>query len=129
MGNMTQAGKLKEGNFVVMDNEPCRIVGFSTSPPDKKGIVNAKISAIGLFDSQKHFRLSSMAAEIEVPKIERGSAGVLAVVANKAQLMDLTTHETFELPISLNLRGDVRAGGEVEYIQALGRRKIELIKS
>jgi translation initiation factor 5A len=47
---------------------------------------------------------------------------------NNAQLMDLNTYETFELPIPINLRGDVREGVEVEYIQALGRRKIERVK-
>ncbi|MBA7688999.1 hypothetical protein ES703_97491 [subsurface metagenome] len=53
---------------------------------------------------------------------------MLAVVANNAQLMDLTTYETFELPVSMALRGDVREGVEVEYIQALGRRKIERVR-
>ena len=67
--------------------------------------------------------------KIQVPTIERGSAGVLAIVANTAQLMDLKTLETFQLPISMNLRGDVREGGEIEYIQTHGRRKIELIKN
>jgi translation initiation factor 5A len=43
--------------------------------------------------------------------------------------MDLKTYETFELPIPMNLRGEVREGVEVEYIQALGRRKIERVKS
>jgi len=128
MRNTTEAGKLKEGSFIMMDNEPCRIVGFSTSLPDKHGEIKAKISAIGLFDLQKHSCISSMKGKIEVPTIKRGFANVLAIVANNAQLMDLTTYETFELPISMNLRGDVREGGEIEYIQALGRRKIELVK-
>ncbi len=65
---------------------------------------------------------------MEVPIIERGSAQVLAVVENNAQLMDLTTCEIFELPVSMALRGEVLEGGEVEYIQALGRRKIERVR-
>jgi len=65
---------------------------------------------------------------VEVPIIERGSAQVLAVVENNAQLMDLTTCEIFELPISMLLRGEVLAGGAVEYIQVLGRRKIERVR-
>ncbi len=65
---------------------------------------------------------------MEVPIIERGIAEVLATVTNNVQLMDLTTHEIFELPIPVNLRGDVHEGDMVEYIQVLGRRKIELVK-
>ncbi len=125
---MAEVGKLKEGRFIIIDDEPCRIVGFSTSAPGKHGHAKAKIDAIGLFDSQKRSIVRPTSAKIEVPIIERGSAQVLAIVANNAQLMDLTTYETFELPVPINLRGDVREGVEVEYIQALGRRKIERVK-
>lgn len=125
---MTEVGKLKEGRFIIIDGEPCRIVGFSILAPDKRGRANAKINAIELFDAQKRILVCPTSAKIEVPIIERGSAQVLAIVVNNAQLMDLTTYETFELPISVDLRGDVREGGMVEYIQALGRRKIERIK-
>ena len=128
MRKITEVGKLKEGSFIMIDDEPCRIVSFSTSPPGKHEHVNAKINAIGLFDSQKHSIIRPTSAKIEVPIIERGIAEVLAIVANTTQLMDTTTYETFELPISVNFRGDVREGGEVEYIQALGGRKIERLK-
>lgn len=125
---MTEVGKLKEGRFIVIDDEPCRIVGFSVSAPGKHGHAKAKVDAIGLFDSQKRTMVRPTSAKIEVPIIERGSAQVLATVANNAQLMDLTTYETFELPIPVMLRGEVREGVEVEYIQALSRRKIERVK-
>jgi translation initiation factor 5A len=126
--DMTEVGKLREGRFVIMDDEPCRIVGFTTSAPGKHGHAKAKVDAIGLFDGQKRSLVRPTSAKIEVPIIERGSAQVLAMIANNAQLMDLSTYETFELPIPMILRGEVREGIEVEYIQALGRRKIERIK-
>ncbi|TEU13388.1 MAG: translation initiation factor IF-5A [Hadesarchaea archaeon] len=125
---MTEIGKLKEGRFVVIDDEPCRIVGFSTSAPGKHGHAKAKVDAIGIFDSQKRSIVRPTSAKVEVPIIERGGAQVLAIIANNAQLMDLKTYETFELPIPMTLRGEVREGVEVEYIQALGRRKIERVK-
>lgn len=125
---MTEVGKLREGRFVIIDDEPCRIVGFTTSAPGKHGHAKAKVDAIGLFDSQKRSLVRPTSAKIEVPIIERGSAQVLAIIANNTQLMDLSTYETFELPIPMRLRGEVREGIEVEYIQALGRRKIERIK-
>jgi translation initiation factor 5A len=126
---VVEVGKLKDGRFVIIDDEPCRIVGFSTSAPGKHGHAKAKIDAIGLFDGQKRTVVRPTSAKIEVPIIERGSAQVLAIIGNNAQLMDLKTYETFELPIPMNLRGEVREGVEVEYIQALGRRKIERVKS
>jgi translation initiation factor 5A len=123
-----EVGRLKEGRFIIIDNEPCRIVGFTTSAPGKHGHAKAKIDAIGLFDSQKHTTVRPTSAKIEVPIIERGAAQVLAVVGNNAQLMDLSSYETFELPIPINLRGEVNEGVEIEYIQALGRKKIERVK-
>ena len=125
---MTEVGRLKEGRFIVVDGEPCRIVGFTTSAPGKHGHAKAKVDAVGLFDNQKRTILKPTSAKIEVPIIERGNAQVLAITANNAQLMDLSTYETFELPIPMNLRGEMKEGVEVEYMQALSRRKIERVK-
>jgi len=125
---MTEVGRLKEGRFIVVDGEPCRIVGFTTSAPGKHGHAKAKVDVVGLFDNQKRTIVKPTSAKIEVPIIERGNAQVLAITANNAQLMDLTTYETFELPIPMNLRGEIKEGVEVEYMQALSRRKIERVK-
>ena len=125
---MTEVGKLKEGRFIAVDGEPCRIVGFTTSAPGKHGHAKAKVDVVGLFDNQKRTIVKPTSAKIEVPIIERGNAQVLAITANNAQLMDLSTYETFELPIPMNMRGEIKEGVEVEYMQALGRRKIERVK-
>ena len=125
---MTEIGNLKEGRYVIIDGEPCYIVGYTHSKPGKHGHAKAKIDAIGVFDGQKRTVVHPTSSKIEVPIIERGNAQVLAVMSNNAQLMDLITYETFELPIPMNLRGELRESVEVEYLQALGRRKIERIK-
>jgi translation initiation factor 5A len=123
-----EVGELKEGRYVIIDDEPCYIVGYTHSKPGKHGHAKAKIDAIGMFDGQKRTVVHPTSSKIQVPIIERGNAQVLAVMSNNAQLMDLTTYETFELPIPMNLRGELRESVEVEYLQALGRRKIERIK-
>jgi translation initiation factor 5A len=125
---LTEVGKLREGKFIVIDGEPCKILGFATSAPGKHGHAKAKIDAVGLFDGQKRSIVRPTSAKVEVPIVERGNAQVLAIVESSAQLMDLSTYESFELPIPLELRGEVKEGVEVEYIQALGRRKIERVK-
>jgi len=125
---MTEVGKLKEGRFIVVDGEPCRIIGYTTSAPGKHGHAKAKIDVIGLFDNQKRSVIKPTSAKIEMPLIERGNAQVLALLPNAAQLMNLVTYEIFELPIPMELRGEVKEGVEVEYMQALGRRKIERVK-
>jgi len=128
MKEVTEVGKLKEGRFVIIDDEPCRIVGFSTSAPGKHGHAKARIDAVGLLDGQKRTIVRPTSAKIEVPIIERGSAQVLALLPQTVQLMDLTTYETFELPIPIELKGELKEGVEVEYIQALGRRRVDRVK-
>ncbi len=128
MKEMVEVGKLKEGRFIIIDGEPCRIVGYSTSAPGKHGHAKAKIDAISFFDGQKRTIVKPTSAKVEVPIVHRGNAQVLAIVKNNAQLMDLNTYETFELPVPMELRGEIREGVEVEYIDALGRRKIERVK-
>ncbi len=128
MKEVVEVSKLREGRFIIIDGEPCKIVGYSTSAPGKHGHAKAKIDAISFFDGQKRTVIKPTSAKVEVPIVKRGSAQVLAVARNNAQLMDLTTYETFELPIPMELRGEIKEGVEVEYIEALGRRKIERVK-
>ena len=126
---MIEIGKLKKGRFVIVDGEPCRIVNMSSSAPGKHGHAKYKVDAVGLFDGQKRTFVKPSGSRVEIPIIERSTAQVIALMGNSAQLMDLSTYETFELPIPMHLRGELREGVEIEYIQALGRRKIERLKS
>lgn len=120
-----EVGKLKEGNYVIIDEEPCRIVKITTSSPGKHGHAKCKVYAVSPFDNQKRTFIKPSDSKVEVPIIQRSSAQVLALTGNTAQLMDLSTYETFELPIPMDLRGELRESDEAEYIQAMGRRKIE----
>jgi hypothetical protein len=44
---------LKVGRYIVIDNEPCKLVEYITSKPGKHGEAKARMVAIGLFDKQK----------------------------------------------------------------------------
>ncbi|MCD6248266.1 MAG: translation initiation factor IF-5A [Hadesarchaea archaeon] len=125
---MVEIGKLKKGRFIIVDDEPCRIINMSSSAPGKHGHAKYKVDVIGIFDGHKRTVVKPSGAKVEVPIIERSTAQVLAVMENSAQLMDLSTYETFELPVPMELRGEIKEGSEVVYIQALGRRKIEQLK-
>ena len=45
-------GSLKVGSYIVIDNEPCRIVSYDHSKPGKHGSAKARVSAIGVFDGR-----------------------------------------------------------------------------
>ncbi|WP_456327428.1 translation initiation factor IF-5A [Archaeoglobus sp.] len=116
--------QLKEGGYIVIDDEPCEIVSISVSKSGKHGAAKARIEAIGLFDGQKRSIVQPVTAKVYVPIVERKRAQVLSVVGDVAQLMDLETYETFELQIPEELKDKIEPGKEIVYIESLGKRKI-----
>ena len=56
--------------------------------------------------------------------IDKRKAQVLSMHGNVAQLMDLATYETFELPVTEEFQGRLQPGQEIMYLEALGRRKL-----
>ncbi|MCS7144256.1 MAG: translation initiation factor IF-5A [Archaeoglobaceae archaeon] len=125
MKEQAEVRQLREGGYVVIDDEPCEIISISVSKPGKHGAAKARIDAIGIFDSQKRSIVEPVTAKIYIPMVERKRAQVLSIAKDNAQLMDLSTFETFELPIPEDLREKISTGKEVIYIESLGKRKIE----
>ena len=66
--------------------------------------------------------------EVSVPIILKKQAQVLAVVGDKAQLMDLSTYETIELDILEEIRDKVQPGGEIAYFEVMGIRTLKQLK-
>jgi translation initiation factor 5A len=130
MGKIVELGDLKEGSWLVIDNEPCQIVEISHSKPGKHGSAKARVVGIGLFDGSKHTLLSPVDSKVEVPMIEKKSAQVLALMGNNVQIMDLETYEVFEMPLpqDQDLRNRLTQGVTVEYWRVGGRQKIMRIK-
>ena len=123
MKEQTEVRNLKEGRYVLVDDEPCTILSISVSKPGKHGAAKARIDAVGIFDGQKRTLIEPVTAKIYVPIVERKSAQVISVTGNTAQLMDMTDYSTFELPIPDELRDKVKVGEEIVYIESMGKRK------
>ncbi len=124
MKEQVEVRQLREGGYIVIDDEPCEIVSISVSKPGKHGAAKARIDAIGIFDGQKRSIVQPVTAKVYVPIVERKRAQVISVTNNVAQLMDLETYETFEIEVPENLMDKVKPGEEVIYIESLGKRKI-----
>ena len=124
MKKVAEVTELKEGGFVIIDGEPSRIVSIQTSKTGKHGSAKARIEAMGIFDNQRRSIVKPVDAKIDVPLIEKKSAQVVAFLGDKVQFMDLNTYEIFEAPFPEELKEKLAAGVEVEYLEALGRRKI-----
>jgi len=93
MKEQTEVRTLKEGRYVVIDDEPCTIVSITTSKPGKHGAAKARIEGIGVFDSQKRTAIQPVTAKIYVPVIERRSGQVLSITDDTVQVMDLEDYD------------------------------------
>jgi len=123
----TTLGDLKPGNFIIIDNEPCKIVEMSKAKTGKHGSAKAHVVAIGLFSKSKKTLVAPVDQQVEVPIIEKRVGQVIADMGDMIQLMDMETYETFEVEKELideKIRDKVQPGVEVEYWVIMGKRMV-----
>ncbi|MEA2054163.1 MAG: translation initiation factor IF-5A [Candidatus Thermoplasmatota archaeon] len=124
MKEVAEIRELKANRYVIIDDEPCKIVSITTSKPGKHGEAKARIDAIGVFDNQKRSIVSPVRHKVNIPIIDKRTAQVIAIMGDKVQLMDMETYETFNMDIPDEFKGKLENGKEVQYLQALGKKKI-----
>jgi len=121
---IVQIKELKEGKYVLIDGEPCKIVAVAHSKPGKHGGAKARIDAMGLFDNQRRTLMGPVDGNAEVPVINKKNAQVLNFIGDKVQLMDMESYETFELTKPDDVQGELKSGGNVLYMDVMGKKKI-----
>ena len=124
MKQLAEVRTLRVNRYMIVDEEPCKIMSISTSKPGKHGEAKARIDAVGIFDGQKRSVVHPVKHKVHVPIIDKRSAQVLALMGDNVQLMDMETYETFEMPIPDEYKGQLEPGKEIMYLEALGRKKI-----
>ena len=122
----TEVGKLKEGRYVVIEDEPCKILGIATSKPGKHGAAKSRIDAVGIFDGVKRSIVQPVSAKIYVPIVERKSGQVISISGNSVQLMDVKDYTMFELIVSDDILSRLEPGKEIQYIESMGKRKLDI---
>jgi translation initiation factor 5A len=130
MSRPVDLGSVKEGSYIMIDGEPCRIVEYDKSKPGKHGAAKARVVGIGVFDNVKRSLVSPVSSNVEVPLIEKKSGQIVSSSPTSVQLMDLETFQTFDVPVPTDeeIRSKIASGVEVEYWQVLGRTKIVRVK-
>ncbi|MGB9132308.1 MAG: translation initiation factor IF-5A, partial [Methanosarcina sp.] len=124
MKQQVEVKELKEGKYLIIDDEACIIKSITKSKPGKHGAAKARVETIGLFDGQKRSFIGSVATKVYVPIVERKSAQILSITGNIAQLMDMGDFSTFEIVIPEEYKDKVKESEEVSYITALGKIKL-----
>ncbi len=126
MKEQVEVRELKEGRYVIIDDEPCIIKGISHSKPGKHGAAKARVDAIGIFDGQKRSTVSPVTNKVYVPTVERKTGQVLSISNNSVQLMDMDSYATVDVPITEEDKSRIEEGKEVAYLSVMGRTKLDL---
>lgn len=117
----TQIKNIKEGDYIVIEDEPCVTKKRSSSAPGKHGSTKIKITAEGITDGQKRRIVKPSNDNVKVPIIDKNKAQVLSVSGDSVQLMDLSSYDTFEIAIPEDF-GELDEGEEVTYWQVMGKK-------
>lgn len=133
MSRPADLGSVKEGSYIILDGEPCRVVNREHFKPGKHGSAKVRIVAISIFTGSKKSYVSPAESRVDIPMIDKRSGQITSITDTTVQVMDLATFEVFETakpsPEEMaELTGALEPGVEVEYWNVLGRNRIMRIK-
>ncbi|MEM3342358.1 MAG: translation initiation factor IF-5A, partial [Thermoplasmata archaeon] len=121
MWTMGEVRELKVGRYMVIDDEPCKIIDISTSKPGKHGEAKSRIEAIGLFDGNKRSIVHPTKHKVQIPMVDKRSAQVISINRQNhtVQLMDMASYEYFDLPVTDEEMEKLQEGKEIMYMEAM----------
>jgi translation initiation factor 5A len=126
MKDQIEVRSLKEGRYVLIDDEPCVIKSMTHSKTGKHGSAKSRIDAIGIFDGTKRSIIAPVTEKIYVPIVDRKNGQVLSVSGDVVQIMDNADYSTLELKIPEELKGKIVAGKDISYLISMGKMKIDM---
>lgn len=124
MWEMKEIRELKEGRYVNVDDEPCKIIKITTSKPGKHGSAKANVDAVSIFTGAKKSIVGPVSTKVQVPVIDKRKGQILTLSDDEALIMDMETFEQISIPINPDHEQPLNEGGEILYLEAMGRYKI-----
>lgn len=119
---------LKKGSYIIVDDVASTVSDISISRPGKHGHAKANIMATGLIDGKKRNMVTGD-HQVEAPIIGKKNAQVLSVAGDMANVMDMESYETFDLPIPEDLKDQIADGCTVVYWEILDDKVIKQVKN
>ena len=126
MPQQIEAGKVRNGTYVIIEDKPCEVRSVSKSSPGKHGSAKAKIKAKGLFDGKNKHITKPVDSMMMSPDVENKVGQIVSKEDDIAQVMDMDTYETEEMQLPEGI--DVSEGEEIEYKDIEGRKLFEGVK-
>lgn len=118
----------RTGATILVDGHACVVRNNDVSKTGKHGASKCRIEAIGIIDDKKRIVAVPGSERFDVPLVEKKKAQVLSINndTNIANVMDLETFETMDLPMVEEVRGQINPEDHVEYM--IIDEKLKVIK-
>ena len=125
---LINAHDARPGTTILVDGNACIVKNNDISKTGKHGASKCRIECVGLLDDTKRVVAVPGGERFDVPLIEKKKAQVLSIFPNgeMANVMDLESFETMDLPIVEEARGTFNAEDQIEYM--IVDEKLKVIK-
>jgi len=122
------ATELKSGSYVIFDDLACTVKTVEKSKTGKHGSAKCRVEAISIIDGKKIIKVMPGHDKVQVPIIDKKAAQVLSVSGNIANVMDMTTYETFDIKIPEEFIDEVKEGNQIVYWSIMGDKVLKQAK-
>ncbi|MFW9770756.1 MAG: translation initiation factor IF-5A [Candidatus Heimdallarchaeota archaeon] len=134
----TEIQKLKTGQYIMVEGEPCIIKSTERSKSGKHGHAKVRVVCVGMFDNNKRSLTYPSGSMVEVPEIIKGNAQINFIEESLINIMDLESYNSLDVQWptdedSVSKLKDLRSNpaklssAQVEYWQIAGKTLINRV--
>ena len=134
----TEIQKLKTGQYIMVDEEPCIIKSTERSKSGKHGHAKVRVVCVGMFDNNKRSLTIPSGHMVDIPEIIKGNAQINFIEDTSINIMNLESYESFDVDWpqdddlknkSKEIQADPsrKSATQVEYWQLAGRTLINRV--
>ncbi|MFX0105415.1 MAG: translation initiation factor IF-5A [Candidatus Hodarchaeota archaeon] len=136
----TEIQKLKAGQYIMVDEEPCQIKSTERSKSGKHGHAKVRVVCVGMFDNNKRSLTFPSGSMVDIPEINKGNAQINFIEDLSINIMDLESYESMDVDWpqdedlkkklkDLQANPDKISNTQVEYWQLAGKTLINRVFS
>ncbi|MFW9900950.1 MAG: translation initiation factor IF-5A [Candidatus Thorarchaeota archaeon] len=134
----TEIQKLKIGQYIMVEEEPCIIKSTERSKSGKHGHAKVRVVCVGMFDNNKRSLTIPSGHMVDIPEIIKGNAQINFIEDTSINIMNLESYESFDVdwPQDDDLKNKLKeiqadpskiSATQVEYWQLAGRTLINRV--
>ncbi len=126
---LISATAAKPGTTILWEGIPVVVRSNDISKTGKHGSSKCRMEMVGIFDGKKRIGVSPGDDKLEVPLIEKKRGQILNVSGDTANVMDLESFETLDMPFMEEIKNEIAPEKQVEYWDCEGKKVIMRVTS